>query len=53
MVAEGRKEGLCDLSNVVTFGHNELWRSAVAKVSFLKKARTIWVLYVSVLPEEE
>ena len=23
MAAEGRKEGLCDLSNVVAFGHNE------------------------------
>ena len=27
----------------MTFGHNELWRSVVAKVSFLKKAGTIWV----------
>ena len=33
MAAEGRKEGLCDLSNVVAFGHNELWRPKAAKVA--------------------
>ena len=33
MVAEGRKEGLCDLSNVVAFGHNELWRQKAATVT--------------------
>ena len=31
MAAEGRKKGLCDLSNVVAFGHNELWRPKAAK----------------------
>ena len=33
MAAEGRKEGLCDLSNVVAFGHNELWLPKAAKVA--------------------
>ena len=32
MVAEGRKEDLCDLSNVVAFGHNEQWPPNAAKV---------------------
>ena len=32
MTAEGRNEGLCDLSNVVAFGHNEQWRPKAAKV---------------------
>ena len=38
MAAEGRKEGLCDFSNVVAFGHNELCRPMGAKVS-IKLAR--------------
>ena len=33
MTAEGRNEGLCDLSNVVAFGHNEQWRPMAAKVA--------------------
>ena len=33
MAAGGRKEGLCDLSNVVAFGHNEQWRPKAAKVA--------------------
>ena len=33
MAAEGRKEGVCDLSNVVAFGHNELWLPKGAKVA--------------------
>ena len=33
MMAEGRKEGLCDLSNVVAFGHNEQWRPKAARVA--------------------
>ena len=32
MAAEGREEGLCDLSNVVAFGHNEQWRPKAAKL---------------------
>ena len=38
MAAEGRKEGICDFSNVVAFGHNELCRPMGAKVS-IKLAR--------------
>ena len=33
MAAEGRKEGLYDLSNVVAFGHNEQWRPKAVKVA--------------------
>ena len=34
MAAEGRKEGLYDLSNVVAFGHNKQWLpKGAAKVS--------------------
>ena len=33
MAAEGRKEGNCDFSNVVAFGHNELWLPKGAKVA--------------------
>ena len=33
MATGGRKEGLCDLSNVVAFGHNEQWRPKAAKVA--------------------
>ena len=33
MAARCRKEGLCDLSNVVAFGHNEQWRPNSAKVA--------------------
>ena len=33
MAAEGRKEGLCDLSSVVAFGHNEQWLPKAAKVA--------------------
>ena len=33
MVAEGRKEGLCDLSNAVALGHNELWLPKAVKVA--------------------
>ena len=33
MAAKGRKEGLCDLSNVVAFGHNEQWRPKAVKVA--------------------
>ena len=34
MAAEGRKECLCDLSNVVAFGHNKQWLpKGAAKVS--------------------
>ena len=33
MAAEGHKEGLCDLSDVVAFGHNELWLPQAAKVA--------------------
>ena len=32
MAAGGRKEGVCDLSNVVAFGHNEQWLTNAAKV---------------------
>ena len=31
MPAEGHKEGFCNLSNVVAFGHNELWRPKAVK----------------------
>ena len=31
--ARGCKEGLCDLSNVVTFRHNEQWRLKDTKVA--------------------
>ena len=34
MAAEGRKEGLCELSNVVGFGHNEQWRPGSRKSSY-------------------
>ena len=33
MVAEGRKEGLYDLSNVVAYGHNEQWQPKATKVA--------------------
>ena len=33
MAAEGCQEGLCDLSNVVAFGHNEQWWPKAAKVA--------------------
>ena len=32
MAAEGRKEGLCDLSNVVAFDQYEQWQPKAAKV---------------------
>ena len=35
MVASGRKYTLCDLSNVVVSGHNELWRPSAAEVIFI------------------
>ena len=33
MAADGHIEGLCDLSNVVAFGHNKQWRPKAAKVA--------------------
>ena len=33
MSAKGRKKGLCDLSNVVALGHNEMWWPKAAKVT--------------------
>ena len=33
MVAEGHKECLCDLSNIVAFGHSELWWPKATKVA--------------------
>ena len=33
MAAERREEHLCDLSNIVAFGHNEQWRPKAAKVA--------------------
>ena len=33
MAAKGRKESLCDFSNVVAFVHNELCRPMAAKVT--------------------
>ena len=33
MPADGRNECLCDLSNVVAFGHNKQWRPKAAKVA--------------------
>ena len=39
MAAEGRKEGLYDLSNVVAFGQYEQWRPKAAKVA-TKLAKT-------------
>ena len=33
MAAEGRIEGLCDLSKVVASGHNEQWRPKAAKLA--------------------
>ena len=35
MAAVGRNEPLCDLKNVVAFGHNELWRPKAANDLFV------------------
>ena len=41
MTAEGRKEGLYDLSNVVAFDQYEQWRPKAAKV--VTKLAKIWL----------
>ena len=43
MAAEGRKESLCDLSNVVASGHNELWRPKAAN-SLSVTLKMLWPL---------
>ena len=52
MVTEGRKEGLCYLSNAVAFGHNEIWwpKAAIGTTKLAKispNGNTEWWCHIS------